>query len=230
VLRAALTLLASFAVLACQQRGSAGEFEDSVGEDEGAPPDLPQPECDPRRYGDCPSGQKCSYVVDAELGPTNRCVDRHGEKLEYESCQRIGDSDDCAEHRICWATEADGTAGICVSFCDAQLGCEREQDVCSVAAEGALPLCLPGCDRSGATGAHGDACACLNCCDPGLACLSGAMVDAEGCGADGAVGCCGSICDLAQQSVCPSEAERCEAFHDDDAVMVGFEDVGICRL
>jgi hypothetical protein len=56
------------------------------------------------------------------------------------------------------------------------------------------------------------------------------MVDAEGCGADGAVGCCGSICDLAQQSVCPSEAERCEAFHDDDAVMVGFEDVGICRL
>ena len=128
--------------------------------------------------------------------------------------------------------------------------------MCSVASEGLLPLCLPGCDplvqdcyagwgcypdpgrrwvcdvdRSAELGAHGDPCACLNCCDPGLACLSGAIVDADGCGGEeGAAGCCGAICDLEQTSTCPGAAEQCEPFYEDDAVMMGFEQVGLCRL
>lgn len=251
----ALALVASFLALACSTGGNAGDFEDDAGQDEGLPPDLPQPECDPRRPEDCASGQKCSYVDDAELGPTNRCVALLGDKLEGESCERLGDSDDCAAHRICWATDAEGKAGICVAYCDLGLACAAEGDVCSVANQGLLPLCLPGCDplaqdcaagwgcypdagqrwvcdvdRSGASGGHGDPCACINCCDPGLACLSGAIVDAEGCGTEAAAGCCGVICDLEQEPACPSEAERCEAFYDDDAVMVGLEHVGVCRL
>lgn len=252
-----LALLASLAALACSNTsGSAGDFEDDAGADEAAPPDLPQPECDPRRFGDCPPEQKCSYVVDAEHGPTNRCVDVLGDKLEGESCEQIGDSDDCTHHRICWATDANGKAGICIDFCDLGLGCAQEGEVCSVASEGLLPLCLPSCDplaqdcaagwgcypdpgdrwvcdvdRSGATGAHGDPCECINCCDAGLACLSGPLVDAEGCGGeDGAAGCCAVICDVEQASVCPSEAERCKAYYPEDAVMVGLEDVGTCRL
>lgn len=251
-----LALLASLAVLACNSTsGSAGEFEDDGGHDEGTPPDLPQPQCDPRRVGSCMDGQKCSYVVDAEHGPTNRCVDRLGDKLEGESCERIGDADDCDHLRICWATDADGKAGICVRFCDLALECPDEDEVCSVANDGSLPLCLRGCDplaqdcpagwgcypdpddrwvcdvdRSGATGAHGDPCECINCCDAGLACLPGALVDAEGCGGEAAAGCCAEICDVEQASACPTEAERCEPFYPEDEVMLGLEDVGTCRL
>jgi hypothetical protein len=251
----ATMVLASLAVLGCHTSGSAGEFDDDAGIDEGDPPDLPQPQCDPRRVDDCPSGQKCSYVVDAELGPTNRCVDLLGEKIQGDSCELIGDSDDCAAHRICWATDPDGH-GICIDFCDAALTCESDAMICSVASDGLLPLCLPRCDplaqdcflgwgcypdpgqrwvcdvnRSGATGVHGDPCECLNCCDPGLVCVSGSNVDAEGCGGeDGAVGCCAQICELEQELMCPSEAEQCEAFYDPDAVMEGFENLGICQL
>jgi len=249
------TLLGLFALLACSSSGSAGEFEDDAGQDEAAPPDLPQPLCDPRHADDCPSGQKCSYVVDEELGPTNRCVELLGDKLEGESCQRVGESDDCGPHRICWATEADGSAGICVEFCDLALTCVDERTICSVASGGLLPLCLRACDplvqdcfggwgcypdpdqrwvcdvdRSGELGEHGDPCECINCCDPGLACLAGAMVDAEGCGGEGAAGCCGAICALDEPPTCPSEAEDCEPFYEDNAVMIGLEDVGLCRL
>ncbi len=247
------------AALACRGSSSAGDFEDDAGQDEGAPPDLLQPECDPRRLDGCPSEQKCSYVIDAELGPTNRCVPVLGNKLEGESCERIGDSDDCASHRICWATEADGSGGICVGFCDVGLQCELEGDVCSVANDGLLPLCLPRCDplmqdcpqgwgcypdpnqrwacdrdHSGASGMHGDPCECISCCDPGLTCVSGVLVDAEGCGIDGATGCCTEICELdmghAVEGVCATELERCEPVYDPSAVMLGFDQVGVCRL
>jgi hypothetical protein len=246
---------AAVALLGCSGSGNAGEFEDDANQDEGLPPDLPQPQCDPRREIDCPSGQKCSYVVDEEHGPTNRCVDLLGAKLEGESCERIGDSDDCAAHRICWATATDGSAGICIGYCDDGLSCELDGVVCSVANDGLLPLCLPRCDplaqdcyagwgcypdpnlrwvcdvdRSGALGGHGDACECLNCCDPGFMCLAGAMVDAKGCGGEGSAGCCGSICATNQDAACPGEAERCRAFYPANQLMMGYEHVGTCRL
>jgi hypothetical protein len=246
----------SLGLLGCSTSGSAGEFEDDAGQDEGLPPDLLQPQCDPRREGDCPSGQKCSYVVDEAHGPTNRCVDLLGDKLEGESCQRIGDSDDCAGRRICWATAADGSAGICVGFCDLSLSCKLSVGVCSVSSGGLLPLCLPPCnplaqdcydgwgcypdpnqrwvcdvDRSGELGVHGDPCSCINCCDPGLACLAGATVDAEGCGGDdGSAGCCGLICAVDQDSTCPTEVERCRPFYAPNQLMMGYENVGTCRL
>lgn len=255
-----MRVLAVLAVLGCRTSSSAGEFEDDAGLDEAAPPDLLKSECDPRMIESCPSGQKCSYVVDAELGPTNRCVDLLGDKLEGDSCTQIGDSDDCAAQRICWATEADGSAGVCVAFCDHHLQCESEDDVCTVANAGLLSLCLPRCDplaqdcaegwgcypdpnqrwacdrdHSGDEGIHGDPCECINCCDPGFACMSGAIIDVEGCGGeDGAAGCCAEICELDEgqpvEGLCPSELERCEPFYDPNAMMQGFEQVGICRL
>lgn len=222
--RASGWLVAIVLVAGCHVDLGAGEFGDDAGSDEGSIPDLPAPECDPRQtINVCADGEKCSYVDDPSWGPTNRCVPVLGDKLEGESCSMIGDSDDCSEHRICWATDADGSDGICVGFCDSGLACEIDTDMCSVANDGLLPLCLPRCDpllqdcvegwgcypdpkqrwvcdldRSGeALGAHGDPCTCLNCCDPGFTCTTGVLVDAEGCGgAEGASGCCTAICML----------------------------------
>jgi len=244
--------------LACSSPGAAGEFDDDAGHEPAPPPDLFQHDCDPRRTNDCPAGQKCSYVVDPSFGPTNRCVALLGEGLEGDSCELLGDSDDCAAHKICWATDADGSGGVCVEFCTTSLTCGGDVNICSVASGGLLPLCLPRCDplaqdcaegwgcypdksrrwvcdrdQSGALGGHGEPCACLNCCAPGFACLSGALIDAEGCGVDGAESCCGLICPLDQaatQDVCPTEAERCVAVYDALGFPAGYENVGLCRL
>ncbi|PRQ02347.1 hypothetical protein ENSA5_24020 [Enhygromyxa salina] len=242
----------------CSSFEAPGGFEDDLDDGDPPPPDLLQPECDPRRLDECEAGQKCSHLVDPDLGPINRCVELSGEGVEGEACERVGDTDTCAKHHICWATDAEGI-GTCVAFCTSTLVCEDPLAICSVSTGGLLSLCLPKCDpliqdcaegfgcypddyerwscdrdQSGAAGAHGDACACLNCCDPGLMCMSGALVDAEGCGLDGAPGCCGAICTLdeaaAVEGQCPSEAERCEPFYESDAVLMGYEQVGLCQL
>lgn len=242
--------------------GGAGErgFEDDGTGDHARPPDLPAPGCDPKREGQCPEGQKCSYVVDPELGPTNRCVELIGEGLDGDSCERIGETDDCGDGRICWGTLDDGSDGVCVPFCDPQLGCADDTQVCSVANDGLLPLCLQACDplaqncaedwacypdsnkrwacdrdRSGELGAHGDPCDCLNCCDPGLACMYAALVDGEGCGEGEVAGCCAQLCTVLPEEPppegqCPSELEDCEPFYEPEEKLEGYENVGVCRL
>lgn len=243
----------------CRSSAEPGGFEDDLDTGDASPPDLPQPECDPRREDDCQDGFKCSYVIDPAFGPTNRCVELLGDGLAGELCQQVDDSDSCANHHVCWATEADGL-GVCVSFCSPTLTCASPLDTCSVSNEDLLSLCLPKCDpllqdcmpewgcyaddyqrwacdrdRSGEGGAHGDPCECLNCCDPGLVCLSGALVDAEGCGPDGAFGCCAQVCEVDPDGVpidptCPTELEQCEPYYSSDRVLLGYEHVGICRL
>ena len=244
---------------ACRASVEPGGFEDDLDTGEASPPDLQVPECDPLRDDDCENGQKCSYVVD-EFGPTNRCVELHGEGLAGEPCQQIGDSDDCANHHVCWGTDAGGI-GVCAAFCSTTLTCESELDTCSVSNDDLLSLCLLACDpivqdcppewgcyaddyqrwacdsdRSSDEGSHGDPCDCLNCCDPGFVCISGALVDAVGCGPDGAAGCCTKVCELDDDGVpvddppCPTVLEDCEAFYDPDAVLQGYEHVGICEL
>jgi hypothetical protein len=258
---AGLLALGIFSLMVgCQSSGAPGGFEDEAGSETAdvLPPDLPQPECDPRRFDDCAPGEKCSHVLDTAFGPTNRCVELLGEGITGDACERIGESDTCANHHICWATDADGQ-GVCTPFCMLDLVCEGEGEICSVSSGGLVTLCLPKChpllpicpegwgcypddyqrwacdrDQSGDAGAHGSACGCLNCCDPGLACVAGALVDAEGCGVDGAAGCCAEICDLendaAPETVCATEAERCEAFYESSAVLMGYERVGVCEL
>ncbi|PRP99671.1 hypothetical protein [Enhygromyxa salina] len=256
----ALALVIGALALGCESSGAPGGFEDDLGaESDPLPPDLPHAECDPRRFDDCGPGQKCSHVADTAFGPTNRCVELLGDAAAGASCERIGDSDTCANHLICWAADTDGLNGVCTPFCSPGLVCGGAGEVCSVATGGLLSLCLAKCDpffqdcpvgwgcyaddygvwtcdkdQSGDAGARGDACECLNCCDPGLTCVAGAQVDAEGCGVGGAVGCCTEICDLDDESppelVCPTEAERCRAFYDSDAVLMGYERVGLCEL
>jgi hypothetical protein len=248
----------------CHSSAAPGGFEDDLGD---APedgdtllPDLPQAECNPRRLNECDEGQKCSYVVDPELGPTNACVPLMGEGEAGEPCEQVGESDTCAALHICWATGPDGVAGTCVAYCNLSLACDEPGEICSVSDQGLLTLCLPKCDpllqdcpegwgcyaddyqrwacdrdQSGPGGAHGELCSCLNCCDPGLVCLSGGRVDGEGCGEEGVVaGCCAAVCSLEApvppEEACPSEAERCEPFYDSDAVLMGYEKVGICEL
>jgi hypothetical protein len=244
---------------ACSTPLNTGDFGDDAGTDEGNPPDLPQSECDPRGDGGggCPEGHKCSYVEDPE--PSNRCVELLGELEPGAACAKIGDSDACGPGQICWATDADGSGGVCVEFCNQALACAAEQMRCSVANDGLLPLCLPACnpldpdcaagwgcypdrsdrwvcdrDRSGELGAHGDPCTCINCCDPGLICWPGPLVDSDGCGGvDGAPNCCTLVCELdggqPVEGVCPSEAERCERFYPAGVVILGLEDVGVCE-
>jgi hypothetical protein len=64
--------------------------------------------------------------------------------------------------------------------------------------------------------------------------VAGALVDADGCGVDGAPGCCTEICDLEDEAppemVCATQAERCRAFYESDAVLMGYERVGLCEL
>ena len=257
--RALLLGLTTVALAACSRIESQGEFGDE-GTDEGEalPPDLLQSECDPRQSNECEPGQKCGYVVDPEHGPTNRCVELLGEGVDGDPCQKIGDSDDCANEYICWATDAEGLDGVCVHFCNPALLCDLPGQICSVSNGATLPLCLPRCnpliqdcepgwgcyadpggrwacdrDQSGPSGAHGDACACLNCCDPGLICRSGARVEAEGCGEGGAAGCCAELCQVQDppplEPQCPTELESCEPFYEPDATMADLEDVGVCE-
>jgi hypothetical protein len=252
-------LVAMVIAVGCGSGVTSGGFEDDLDTGDASPPDLPQPECDPLRDDACEAGLKCSYVIDPELGPTNRCVKLLGEGLAGEPCSQLGDSDDCADQHLCWAIDDDGL-GMCVGFCSPTLTCESELDTCSVSNGDLLSLCLRACDpiaqdcgpewgcyaddygrwacdrdRSGIGGAHGEPCECLNCCDPGLVCMPGALVDADGCGPDGAAGCCANLCEVDPDGVpvdpvCPTELEGCVPFYESNTLLMGYEHVGICRL
>ena len=263
-LRAALGALGLLGLgsLACSTTTtSPGGFEDDLGEDTGpVPPDLPESECDPRRPDGCDEGQKCSHVDDTELGSLNRCVAIHGEGLAGEACEHVGDSDTCANHHICWATDAEGQ-GVCKEFCSPALDCEDDDDLCSVSNAGTLSLCLRRCDplaaistcprywgcypddylrwacdrdQSGEAGGHGSGCACINCCDPGFICLPGALVDAEGCGDEDTPGCCGAVCEVGEglpvEGVCPVPTETCSQFYPGGEAPLGYDHVGVCEL
>ena len=253
----------------CRVEFNGGGFEEeSAGEDPGEPPDLPKPECDVRRNDQCEAGFKCSYVEaeGPELG-TNRCVPVLGEGLVGEDCELIEDSDTCAAQHVCWGADKDGLGGHCVSYCSVGLDCDAPEEVCSVSNYDTLFLCLQRCDpvlqdcalpgwgcypdsndrwscdrdRSDESGAHGEPCFCLNCCDPGLVCRPGTQVDSEECGSiveegvSPAEGCCAAVCDVEDEQTlpeeqCPTEAERCRDYYRSDSVLMGYEHVGICKI
>ncbi|NVB40885.1 hypothetical protein G6O69_23805 [Pseudenhygromyxa sp. WMMC2535] len=229
--------LAAAALFGCEVSYGEVDTFDTGEVDEGeAPllPDLPAPSCDPRRDDMCEPGFKCSYVDDPVIGPTNRCVPLAGEGEADELCTRVGESDTCGEHGLCWALEPGGDTGICVDFCSSMLSCLDPDKVCTISNGGLLPLCLERChpllqdclpswgcypdsnerwacdrDRSGPSGGHGDPCDCLNCCDPGLMCVPGPQVDDEDCAKGGALGCCAQICDLGDEGTDAEEEGPC---------------------
>ncbi len=225
-------------------------------------PDVPSSECLPRSVefvGGCAAAEKCRYVVDPEFGPTGQCVPVIGEGSAGEPCTVAGESDTCTTGALCWAIDPQTGEGVCIDYCTAFLVCDNPDKTCLVGEDGLLALCLDPClptepdacppgwgcydspagrwgcdfDQSGEAGGHGSPCACVNCCDPGLICVTAGQVDAPECLADGAFGCCAEVCELAldgqPEPLCPTENETCRAY-EIDQVPVGYEQVGVCGL
>ncbi len=253
-------LLLGLSISGCgDPRASLGGFEDDAGETGSTPPDLPTLECLPREFDTCGPDRKCMFVRDAGDGPLARCVPLLGEGKAGDPCTLEGESDTCAEGRLCWAIDPATEVGTCVDNCGWDLSCDDPTDTCIVGNEGVLAICLDACDPldastcaegfgcydsasgrwacdrdySGDDGAHGSPCECMNCCDPGLVCVPAAFVDDPACALEGATGCCAEVCRLPEDDEpdpeCPTELERCRAYYDADQVLMGYEHVGVCR-
>ncbi len=163
---------------------------------------------------DCDKGLMCAPNMSDELGT--------GEGVCYALCTGTGPaSATCNEGFLC----VDGSFPLCFALCD-----PLTQD-CSTG-QG----CYPANRSTGpyvcivtSPGAHGEACAVGNACDPGLVCVSSDTV--AGCPPGGL--CCTSYCDLDDPGAsanCTGAAtgEECTAFFADPEP--GFENVGICIL
>jgi hypothetical protein len=157
--------------------------------------------------------------------------------------------DTCEQGAICFHVDPETNEGICSGFCvgaEENPVCDDPEDACvDVTGEGLLPLCLPTCDplvqdcagddgcygdgvmfvcapdASGDGGAEGAACASMNACDPGLACVSAGLV--PGCAAES---CCASFCDV-ELLDCPAALE-CIAYFEAGMEPPGLEHVGVC--
>lgn len=223
-------------------------------------PDVPVAfECDPFAQ-DCPVGEKCGawandggsswnatacFPIDpAAVGVGETCV-----------VQGAGTSgiDNCELGAMCWDVDEVTSEGTCVALCTGSAAnpmCAAG-NTCAISNDGALNLCLPGCDpllqdciagqacypvgdgftcapdASGAQGFDGDLCEFINVCDPGLMCVGGDAV--EGCA--GFVGCCTPFCDLSVGGdPCPSALEECVPWFEVGMAPPGFEDVGVCAI
>ncbi len=211
---------------------------------------------------DCPTGEKCTpWANDGSTQPnTSRCAPiapdpaLPGEPCTIEGAIASG-LDDCELGSFCYHADPQTLQGECVSLCEGPgeaPSCPTGIDVCVVANDGALWMCLPPCHPLGADCGDDEAClsfygtfACtrsqsdtpaLSACElpfgcaPGLACLGGDIV--PGCTGDR---CCSPYCDLAD----PLAAETCAAidpaltcvpwFHDGEP-RVGLETLGVCAL
>ena len=212
---------------------------------------------------DCPEGQKCT-ASNANMGDfwnINICIDLLGEKTLGEPCDVLstelgsGD-DDCGVGLICLQFDnSDGTNGICTAFCDGEMMCPGQKDICVPANDGVLPVCLNTCDpliqdcpfkqgcygdkegeiflcfkpdaQSG--GMDNDECAFDNACLAGFQCLPPAVVAA--CDPD-FEGCCNPFCALdGDNSECDDgNGEVCTPFFGMDNMVPPWENVGICTL
>ena len=124
--------------------------------------------------------------------------------------------------------------------------CDDATMACAITHDGAINLCLPRCDpldstcadgsvcvnngsndffcfpdHSGDSGAHGDACAYFNECDPGFFCAAGEHV--PDC-ADPS--CCSSHCDVGDPTC--AEGQECLEWYAD--APPGYENVGGCGV
>ncbi|MBK8263152.1 MAG: hypothetical protein IPK80_17650 [Nannocystis sp.] len=212
--------------------------------------------CDPQAQ-DCPEGEKCTFYRDvANPNGANRCVPVVGDGQIGDVCMILNDdTDTCAKGLFCWGTEPDDAPGVCTEMCDSREQCSSG-DPCTITNGGALPLCLPKCDplapvcpvgwacyddwdfsdywfcdrdKSGDQGKHGDGCATINGCDPGLICAVADTVDSETCLQSGSDGCCAVVCDLTEEVVCPGEKEKCISKYTDDPPLE-YMNVGQCAI
>lgn len=212
-------------------------------------------ECDLAEQN-CDAGNKCvPYATEeAPLWNATMCV------AEAEDPVRIGRAchaeglmsghDDCEAGLVCVNIHARGLQGECMPL--------PHDDVCEAGVqmgpvnEGAISLCVPGCnpleqdcaqgngcypiaeswgcvpDASGAQGEYADECLFVNVCDPGLVCLSSAAV--PGCSGGG---CCSEVCDTSlgdEQCSGAEQGQTCQAWYSPGTAPAGFETVGACAL
>jgi hypothetical protein len=194
-------------------------------------PDLPSSfECDLWAQ-DCPPGEKCMPWANDGGNSWNglRCspvVDEPRQPGEPCTVEGSGVSglDDCDLGSMCWDVDPETKMGVCVEQCQGSEGnpiCSHPCEVCNIAGEAVIVLCLPNCDPlaqscaegeacypavdsfscvpdvSGRDGIAGDTCEFINVCDPGLFCADARHLPA----CDGA-SCCTPFCNLEEPDDC----------------------------
>lgn len=204
---------------------------------------------------DCPDGEKCMpYAEDGgDFWNALGCFPLDPAPVGPGApCQVFGPPtsgmDDCDERSMCWNFEVETNTGTCVPFCTGSPGnpaCAAPDELCLIANEGVIAVCLDSCDpleqgcapglaclpstdgfactpdASGGMTMVGDPCAILNECGAGFACLMGEVV---GCPS---TGCCTSFCDLSESDMCPGPLV-CMPFFDPAETPAGYENVGVC--
>ncbi len=220
---------------------------------------------------DCGEGQKCHPAIsDGGLGwDSLRCDDVvPSPKAVGETCNILTSEynvveqvDDCDATSFCFYTN-EQNVGMCTAFCtgsEAAPVCEGG-DICTIANNGVLALCLAGCDPLAQDCGDGQGCyaipasggfACaldvsfgmgtyaadcgqaINGCAPGYQCVPGPFV--PDCDSNAAT-CCTEFCDVTTPS-CMGEGQGCEALFNNCnpgdtgcTAPPGFENVGLCLL
>ncbi len=219
--------------------------------------------CDIWTPGDCGSGQKCTSVG-CEVGTTawdsNVCRDIQGSKQLGDECEYLGTgidgNDDCDDGLMCWNQNADTGLGLCVAFCTGSAAAPNcaSPNICVIANDGVLPICLPQCDplvqdcdngdlcvpdfnengfvcvldASGGMSPYGAPCQYANGCNPGLMCIASDSVPEPECAT--AAGCCSPMCDLNEPNTCPGSGQECQALYQPGNAPPGFDHMGVCAV
>ncbi len=182
---------------------------------------------------DCPPGFKCMpYANDGGNAwnatictPIARDPNGVGEACTVEG-NGVSGIDDCDGSSMCWNVDTKTNEGECFAFClgsEAEPTCADECNQCSISGDGALTICLHGCDplvqncdpgsacypvndnfvcapdASDKTAGLGSPCEFINACPPGLACVDAATVP----GCMGGIGCCTPMCPAGGADPCP---------------------------
>ena len=192
------------------------------------------------------------------------CRPVNGDKTEGDDCMGAGldGNDDCAEGLMCWDTNPDTGLGTCISFCIGSPevpDCPEADQLCAIANNGTLPICLPECDPLSPACPNSDNLCIPNPGEPGFVCVldaSGGMSpygapcqgpneDDNSCNlglvcilaeavpapeCTGAPGCCSTICDTSEPNTCPGAAGGQECVPFYDDNVPGYENVGVCAI
>lgn len=212
---------------------------------------------------DCQPGEKCMPWANdggnswnaTRCSPISENPGQPGDECTVEG-SGVSGIDDCDIASMCWDVDPETNIGTCVSMCtgdEANPVCEDPSTACVNVNDGAIVLCLPGCDpllqdcpegqacyginevftcvpdASGEMGVYGDPCEYINVCDPGLFCASAETVP----DCSGAVGCCSEFCDLESadgDAQCSGVAggQACVPWTEDPSP--GLEAVGACVI
>ncbi|HET6583477.1 MAG TPA: ribulose phosphate epimerase [Nannocystaceae bacterium] len=185
----------------------------------------------------------CVPIADDPVAPGEPCT------VQGNGASGI---DDCELGAMCWDVDFETLTGTCVALCTGTIDdpmCDDEATACGISNGGFLDLCLPVCnplgddcgagngcyplggsfqcapDASGGAGGQGDECMFLNVCDPGLACVTAAVVT----GCESMVACCSAFCELSDLDACSDLVDMsCVPWYEEGDAPAGLEDLGIC--